>query len=145
MRDRVISHIRHQFEAHRTLAEWLPGEALSRRLSVPSNTVGAQLWCVVGARESYTRAIDTGVWEGFACSLSAAGAVDKAQVVAALTRAAEVFDRVAAGVDWTPARDHLLLDLLEHEAQHQGQLIRYVYALPYRFPPSWASRWSLGE
>ena len=37
----------------------------------------------------------------------------------------------------------MLLALLEHEAQHQGQLIRYVYALDYTFPESWASRWAL--
>ena len=37
------------------------------------------------------------------------------------------------------------LDLLEHETQHQGQLIRYVYGLKYKFPKSWAERWALEE
>ena len=48
-----------------------------------------------------------------------------------------------AGIDWDAARDELLVALLEHEAQHQGQLIRYGYARGERFPDSWAARWSL--
>jgi hypothetical protein len=36
-----------------------------------------------------------------------------------------------------------MLDPLEHEVQRQGRLISYGYALPHRFPSSWADRWSL--
>jgi len=37
----------------------------------------------------------------------------------------------------------LLLDLFEHETQHQGQMIRYVYGLGLHFPKSWIDRWAL--
>jgi hypothetical protein len=37
---------------------------------LPSNQISGQLWCMVGARESYTKAIEAAGWQGFACSLS---------------------------------------------------------------------------
>jgi hypothetical protein len=37
---------------------------------LPSNRIAGQLWCIVGARESYTKAIESGGWKGFSCSLS---------------------------------------------------------------------------
>jgi hypothetical protein len=36
-----------------------------------------------------------------------------------------------------------VLDLLEHEAQHHGQLIRYLYALKLAIPDSWKARYAL--
>jgi hypothetical protein len=38
--------------------------------NLPSNRIAGQLWCVVGARESYTKAIEMGEWKGFSCSLA---------------------------------------------------------------------------
>ncbi|MNL45598.1 hypothetical protein D3C87_1682570 [compost metagenome] len=35
-----------------------------------------------------------------------------------------------------------LLDLLEHEAQHHGQLARYLYGLKVGVPESWKSRYN---
>ena len=37
----------------------------------------------------------------------------------------------------------LILDLLEHEAAHQGQLIRYLYGLRLPIPASWKARYAL--
>jgi hypothetical protein len=31
---------------------------------LPSNRVAGQLWCIIGARESYTKAIEAGSWKG---------------------------------------------------------------------------------
>jgi len=43
---------------YRDLVDSLDEESLDRKLpGLPSNTMGSQLWCVVGARESYTNAI----------------------------------------------------------------------------------------
>ncbi len=83
--------------AEPVLAECLPG--------LPSNSIGAQLWCVVGARESYGRAIEAGEWSAATCALA--------------------------------------LDCLEHEASHQGQLIRYLYGLDLEIPPGWQDRYAL--
>ena len=63
----------------------------------------------------------------------------------ALDRSEEALIEVLGDLEWTDAREHLLLDLLEHETQHQGQLIRYVYALDRPFPESWATRWALEQ
>jgi len=131
------------FGLYRDLLEILDGRLLGSKLpGLPSNTLGAQLWCVVGARESYARAIASGKWAGFSCSLDDPG--DPAKVVEALGRS-ETAVREALG---SPGRssdtqDRLVLDLLEHEAQHQGQLIRYLYALKMPIPASWKSRYAL--
>lgn len=145
MREEVMAHIRAIFAAHSELAEHLREDALTQALPVPSNTIGQQFWCVTGARESYTRAIVEGRWVGFDNSLAYEDSGKKAVVRAALASSARRFEDAVAEVAWDSARNSLLLDVLEHEVQHQGQLIRYVYALPYRFPESWAARWSLNS
>lgn len=145
MRQAVIEHLEAHFRSLRELVELLPEAALGRKLDAPSNTVGGQLWCVVGARESYAQAIRAGVWAGFNCSMSQADCVDQRRAVAKLGESAEAALQTCQEVEWTPARDELLLSLLEHEVQHQGQLIRYVYALGYSFPDSWKKRWALSD
>jgi hypothetical protein len=60
--------------------------------------------------------------------------------VQALEASRQVVERaVDAGV----GADGLVLDLLLHETQHQGQLIRYVYGIGLDFPDSWRDRWNL--
>ena len=143
MRETIIDRVRASFGRYRDLVETLTADALTQRLPARSNTVGAQLWCVVGARESYTRALEENGWVGFGCSLTADDVQSPERLLEALDASAESFDRVVDGIEWTPERDDLLATLLEHEAQHQGQFIRYVYALGHDFPESWAERWAL--
>lgn len=139
----VLGHLDRSFAAWDDLVRALPDEALRYSLSVPSNTIGEQAWCVVGARESYTRAIAAGAWQGFACSLGANDLAKGSDVLEGMRRSARAFRDATEGIEWTDARVQLLLDLLEHENQHQGQLIRYCYAHRIDFPDSWKQRWAL--
>lgn len=132
----------HQARLH-DLVDTLPTEALGARLPVPSSTIGAQLWCVVGARESYARSLGSGEWSGFSCSLEYGDRHDRDSLRAALARSSEDFEAAASEAPWDEPRAEILLALLEHEAQHQGQLIRYLYGLDLPIPPSWATRWAL--
>ena len=145
MRDSVQEHLAAIFAAHQDLAETLPEEAFSQKLSVPSNTVGAQFWCLIGTRESFARAIAAGAWSGWNCSMSGEDAANKQTVAEKLHQAAQQLHEALSGIEWNDARVGMLLDLLEHEAQHQGQLIRYVYGLKHKFPDSLASRWALAQ
>ena len=145
MRSQVGDHLIAVMAAHRDFVTGLPDGALAADLAAPSNSVGSQLWCVVGARESFARAIAVGEWSGFDCSLASKDRQDRAAVLAALERASRQVLDVMSAVEWTPERDDLLLTLLEHEYQHQGQLIRYGYAVPLRFPPSWKDKWGLAD
>jgi uncharacterized damage-inducible protein DinB len=145
MRAKVIGHLNAAALAHHQLIEALPEEVLGRRLGDRSNTIGAQMWCVVGARESYAKAIEHDGWIGFGCSLSGQDVASKERVLEALARSGAALTETINGVEWTDTRDGLLLDLLEHETQHQGQMIRYMYALGRRFPESWATRWALDQ
>ena len=119
------------------------GAALTSRLGdLRSNTIGAQLWCVVGARESYGRAIEAGTWSGFACSLD--DTTDATQVGEALTRSEDAVRRALDGMHAADAAPWgLVLDLLEHEAAHHGQLIRYLYGLDLPIPDSWKRKYAL--
>jgi hypothetical protein len=38
-----------------------------------------------------------------------------------------------------------MIDLLEHEAGHHGQLIRYLYGLRREIPESWKKKYALGR
>lgn len=141
--DLIEERFRRSFQLYWDLAATLDAVALGSKLpGVPSNTVGAQLWCVVGARESYARAIAAGAWAGFACSLDEPG--DPASVVEALERSERAVVEVLGGAEThSDQQDRLMLDLLEHEAQHHGQIIRFLYALRLPIPDSWKERYAL--
>lgn len=145
MREKAIEHIKSLFRTHQELAELLPEKALSQKLFLPSNTIGGQFWCLVGARQSYTKAVIENGWIGFSCSMTSDDSVNKEIVTNTLNKTTQEFEKMLSGLEWTSVREDLLLDLLEHEAQHQGQFIRYVYGLKYEFPKSWSQRWALGE
>ncbi len=127
------------------LAESLPESALNKSLpGIASNCIGDQLWCVVGARESFARAIDAGEWRGFSCSLTAAGSRAKGAVGQALAASADTIEALLRDTPGcSEARAKFVLGLLEHEAAHQGQLIRYLYGLKLPIPSGWKARYSL--
>lgn len=131
------------FSLYHDLVDSIDNGALASKLpGLPSNTVGLQLWCVVGARESYTQAIKAGQWTGFSCSL--ASVAETAPMAAALRDSAEGLSAILGGIDsFTDAQNKLMVDLLEHEAAHQGQLIRYLYGLRLPIPGSWKARYAL--
>jgi hypothetical protein len=133
------------FHLYDALLDALDDETLARRLGdLPSNEIGHQLWCVVGARESYARAIERGEWSGFACSLGAGDTRDRSRVAAALHASAAAAVDVLAQLDELSAvQEDLAMTLLEHEAQHHGQLIRYLYGLRLPIPDAWKARYSL--
>jgi hypothetical protein len=131
------------FGLYRDLVESIGPDDLGSRLGdLPSNTIGAQLWCVVGARESYSRAIVAGEWSGFTCSLDDPGSTSK--VLAALARSETDVRAALEGLESaSDSASGLILDLLEHETAHQGQLIRYLYGLRLLIPASWKARYAL--
>jgi hypothetical protein len=139
----VTTSFERSFALYRDLLDVLDERALASALpGLPSNSIGAQLWCVVGARESYARAIASGAWAGFTCSLDEPG--DPTKVTASLQESAErVSEVLKSSGPSTEVQDRLVLDLLEHEAQHHGQLIRYLYALRLPIPASWKGRYAL--
>jgi hypothetical protein len=138
----VQERFERSFGLYTDLVEAIGEAALSSRLGdLPSNTIGAQLWCVVGARESYSRAIKAGQWSGFSCSLE--DVTSAARVKDALARSATVVRQAIAIVAADDTRSGLIIDLLEHEAAHHGQLIRYLYGLKLPVPASWKARYAL--
>jgi hypothetical protein len=143
MEEVVSQRLGRSFGLYRDLLESIGADSLGLDLpGLASNTIGAQLWCVVGARESYARAIEAGRWTGFSCSLDDHG--DIVQVGEALARAAAAVQLALDGLDdASRAQAGLIVDLLEHEAAHQGQLIRYLYARRLSIPASWRERYAL--
>lgn len=143
--DVIRERFRESIELYDELATELPEPSLAAKLpGIPSNAIGAQLWCVVGARESFSRAIDAGEWSGFSCSLTADETRETSAVLAALARSGEAVLAVTRDLD--PADDdrcRLALQLLEHEAAHHGQLIRYLYGLRLPIPGGWKARYAL--
>ena len=110
----------------------------SRLRDLPSDTVGHQLWCVLGARESYPKAARAGEWQGFTSPVTHEQTTDAAVLRAALEQtAADVDDWVAALAADDEASFAYALALLEHETQHHGQLIRFLYGLGIDRPRSW--------
>ncbi|MBI5945220.1 MAG: hypothetical protein HY864_12690 [Chloroflexi bacterium] len=108
--------------------------------SLPSNRIAGQLWCIIGARESYTKAIEMGGWKGFSCSLTTPRV--KESVLAVLEATYKQLNKIDFG-DLTDLQIELAFTLLEHEIQHHGQLIRFVYGNGLTFPASWNKRYTV--
>jgi len=127
------------------LIDAIDADRLHARIpGVRSSPVRNHFWCVVGARESYVRAARAGAWQGFESSLTDDG--DPAAVRAALGRTAgQVTEWLAALQPGDEAGWEWALHLLEHEAQHHGQLIRYLYGVPLPIPRSWVDQYALEE
>jgi hypothetical protein len=141
MRQLLKTRLERAFALTADLVEHLDEVVLGADLpKLPSNRISGQLWCLVGARESYSAAIMAGAWQGFLCSLEAPG--DKTAVMAALRSSSERL----SGIDFEYLSDRQIefgFDLLEHELQHHGQLIRYVYGNRLSFPSSWNERYTV--
>lgn len=129
------------------LVDALTAELLGSRLAdLPSDTVGHQLWCVLGARESYPRAARAGEWQGFTSPVTAEQTTDAAALRAAFVQTSSDVDEWIAGLDaGDEATFTYVLALLEHEAQHHGQLIRFQYGLGIDRPHSWQQQYALDE
>ena len=136
MRDLVINNLVKRFDAYDELIKAIDDDLLKTTIEVPKHkSLADHLWCVVGARESYTRALEWGAWQGFKCSLTQ---YDAKSFQKAFALSKDSFLHVAKGIeDWTPAHDTLLADLSEHEVMHEGQIIRHIYALELELPSSW--------
>ena len=108
---------------------------------VPSNTIGGQYWCIIGARQSYNKAMEhDGEWQGFLCELE--DPHNKEDVIKLLELTSKGLDDLK--IDEKNERVMTkLLELLEHEIQHHGQLIRFVYANKLKFPESWNRRYTV--
>ena len=139
MNQKLKARLNQSFQLTHDLVAHLGEETLGLDLpGLPSNQIAGQLWCIVGARESYTRAIEAGGWQGFSCSLKTPRV--KQSVLAAL----EATHKHLSELDFADLPDaqlDLAFALLEHEVQHHGQLIRFVYGNGLGFPESWNKRY----
>lgn len=114
------------------------------RLSIselPSNTIGEQAYCIIGARESYLKALKIGHWDGFTCSL--VDSKNKKLIISKLEESHINIEKFFQDMSIGENNSNLLFDLLEHEVQHHGQLIRYAYANKIKFPKSWNTRYTV--
>ena len=136
MQKQVSQRLTQRFQAYLDLVAEIDDDLLGEKVDVPKHkSLAEHLWCVVGARESYTRAIEAGAWQGFNCSMTAYAVSDFA---AALTESAQAANEAIANVDeWDDERLALLATLTEHEVMHEGQIIRHMYALERTLPDSW--------
>lgn len=141
----IVESFERSFALYRDLISTVDEDALGSKLpEVRSNTLGLQLWCVVGARESFSLAVKKGQWSGFSCSLETA--IETEPVAMALeSSAAAVTDVLSTIEDYSDAQNRLIVDLLEHEAAHHGQIIRYLYGLELKIPESWKRKYALSD
>lgn len=138
------AHLDESFAMYEELIASLTSDDLRQKLPVPSNVLGAQLWCVIGARESWARAIETGSWVGFSCSITSPADMVKPEAMRqALVDSAEAVREASRTAPHDEGRTDLKLRLLVHESQHQGQILRYLLGLKIEVPPSWKKRFAL--
>ena len=141
----LMDTLTRSFGLYEDLVSELTSENLTADLrGLRSNTLGQQLWCVIGARESYSKAIEAGGWQDFSCSLSYRDSAKKDVVRESLMSSRKsLLECVTTLRSLTHKQQSLVMDLIEHEAQHHGQIIRYLYANNISIPASWKQRYNL--
>ena len=139
MREVVVENLRQRLGFYADLAAQVDDETIAAELGVAKHrSLGMHLWCVVGTRESFAKAIAAGEMRGWACSV---GNFSQGEFVAKLAESAQTLlasiDRVT---EWTLERDRLLAEVAEHEVMHEGQIIRVMFGLEKPLPESchWA-------
>jgi uncharacterized damage-inducible protein DinB len=138
----LVDHLNSAFNLTGDLVQSLSDNDFKLKLDeLPSNTIGEQLWCMVGARESYLKAMVNEGWSGFSCSLNDTTA--KVEILQSLQKSADECLRFLNSHELNGTQTDLLITLLEHEIQHHGQLIRYVYGNKLGFPKSWHERYTV--
>ena len=138
----INEKIKRAFSLTQGLAEHLEEAHLDYSLpGLPSNKIGEQFWCIIGARESYLNAIKNEKWVGFSCSLK--DTTSKPEILSALTQSQQAAIDFITSTSLNDTQTNFLLDLLEHEIQHHGQLIRYIYGNKLAFPKSWNQRYTV--
>ena len=139
MRETIIQSLETRIQSYADLIATIDPADLGTKLDVPKDkSIAEHLWCIVGARESYARALASGGWQGFSCSLST---YDRESFERALASSGETLLVAIRGVSaWSSQQDELLLAVSEHEVMHEGQIIRHMYGLGRELPGSW--RWA---
>ncbi|MGJ8657897.1 MAG: hypothetical protein ACSHX6_15725 [Akkermansiaceae bacterium] len=139
----IKDSFKRSFTLYSDLVDTIDNASLNSQLpQIRSNSIGQQLWCVVGARESFSNAIKEGKWTGFSCSLESTS--DKIPVAEALNRSSKAVQEALENIEsYTDTQNRLIIDLLEHEAAHHGQLIRFLYGLNLEIPARWKTKYSL--
>ncbi|HTF86270.1 MAG TPA: hypothetical protein VL987_16925 [Cellvibrio sp.] len=139
MRETIIRNIEKRISSYSDFITAIDSDDLSRKMDIPKNkSVAEHLWCIVGSRESYARALAAGEWQGFSCSMKT---YDRESFELALESSGQaLIAAIDALSDWTSEHDGLLAAVAEHEVMHEGQLIRHMYGLGRELPASW--RWA---
>ena len=136
MRSTIIRNLENRFSAYADLIAQTDAPALEATLAVEKHkSLKEHLWCLVGARESYAKALAANGWQGFACSMTSFTPADFTSALA--SSSTEVMQAVQQIDGWTQAQEELLATLAEHEVMHEGQIIRHLYALGKTPPSSW--------
>ena len=128
------------FQLTEDLAKILTEENLQAKIpNLKSNKIGEQFWCIIGARESFLKAIKVSEWKGFSCSVKNSFSIQ--EIITKLKDTNIVLDKLPS--NFNEQQSNLLIDLYTHEIQHHGQLIRYCYALEIKFPKSWNEKYTV--
>lgn len=144
MTNAVVDHLGSAVTMWNELMEGLGDGCLDLRLGgLRSNTIGQQLWCLGGCRESNLAALREDRPFSWRCSYDGTTSDHEPLVAYVTGQGAAVLAFLAANPDLSPTRAKLALGLLAHEFQHQGQMIRYLYGNGLAIPASWRSYWAL--
>ncbi len=139
MREALTESLKQRFKSFDDVIASNNDKQMGEKLTIDKHkSLGEHLWCIVGARESYAKAITSGAWEGFSCSLTGLSQLELAKV--AKRSAEDVVKAIESVGQWTDDREGFLLALAEHEVMHEGQIIRHLYGVKRDIPESvkWA-------
>jgi uncharacterized damage-inducible protein DinB len=110
-----------------------------------------QLWCVVGAHESYLRELQCGAWQGFSCSLERLDEYTPATIRHQMQQSDQAMRGLLGEIDLAAPLANgkygyeVVQTMIEHETHHHGQFINLIYCHHLPIPESWHLKWNLSR
>lgn len=131
------------------ILDFMDADDLPRECGIGfEDSFGKNFWCLIGARESFSKAINAGEWQGFECPITKETAYkDKTTLKDYLISTQNLVLETVSGLDWSRSDIKeclsLILRVIEHEVAHHGHMIRYAQHLDIELPKTVQDKYHL--
>ena len=145
--DLLTSKLKKVFKMNNEFLTTIKEDDLKLRLvGMRSDSIASQITCIIGCRDSYSKCLPKDEQFRWSPDFPHADRYNLSKLSRYLVEIGEkVISELESINELSDNQQELVLDLLSHEYQHQGQIIRYFYANGLKMPGAVKSEWHLED
>ncbi len=143
----LIKKLKRVFAMNNEFLSTIAEDDLKLRLKgMRSDSIASQITCIIGCRDSYSKCLP--IDEQFRWSPDFPYS-ERYNLIKLKSHLEEVGEKVVCELEsidlLSDNQQGLIMDLISHEYQHQGQIIRYFYANGLEMPNTVKTEWHLED